>query len=206
MIASMAMMESPAIVIGVLLYRRSKLSADTSAKPVASSWRSVLREACLNGSVVLIIGSMAIGWLSGEDGYSEVEPLIGSLFVGMLCLFLLDMGIVAAKQVRDLRSSGLVVTGTASLPVLVGFALLLAIVNGLLAMMVAFALGLSEGDALLFTILGASASYIAVPAAMRLAMPQANPSIYLSMALAITFPFNLLLGIPGFHHVIRSLM
>ena len=124
----------------------------------------------------------------------------------MLCLFLLDMGIVAANRLRDLGNITSEKSRAFGLPTLVGFAIALALFNGGMGVLVAIALGLPEGDALLLTILSASASYIAVPAAMRLALPQANPSVYLSMALAITFPFNLLIGIPVFHQLTRSLL
>jgi hypothetical protein len=197
MVAAMALMESPAIIVGILLYRLFR-SDDRSGGGV--DWRSLFREACLNGSVVLILGSMFIGWISGSQGMRQVSPVVQDMFVGVLCLFLLDMGIVAARRLRDLGGSGTRTT------VLVGAALVLPLVNATLAGLLAWRLGLPEGDALLLTILGASASYIAVPAAMRLALPESNPSTYLPMSLAVTFPFNLLIGIPLYHQALRWLL
>ena len=143
---------------------------------------------------------MFIGWISGSQGMRQVSPVVQDMFVGVLCLFLLDMGIVAARRLRDLGGSGTRTT------VLVGAALVLPLVNATLAGLLAWRLGLPEGDALLLTILGASASYIAVPAAMRLALPESNPSTYLPMSLAVTFPFNLLIGIPLYHQALRWLL
>lgn len=202
LVAAMALMESPAIIIGLLLYRLASNKEPRSADaPI--EWRALLREACLNGSVFLILGSLLIGWITGSRGMDPMKPFVGDLFVGMLCLFLLDMGIVATRRLQELRSSVGRVTGTAPLPVLISFALLMPLTNALLAGTIALLAGLPEGDALLLTVLGASASYIAVPAAMRLALPEANPGIYLPMSLAITFPFNLLLGIPLYHLALR---
>lgn len=197
MVAAMAIMESPAIIVGILLYRLYRSDDDTGG---GIDWRSLFREACLNGSVVLIVGSMFIGWISGAQGMRQVSPVVQDMFVGVLCLFLLDMGIVAARRLRDLGGSG------ARTTVLVSAALVLPLVNATLAGLLAWRLGLPEGDALLLTILGASASYIAVPAAMRLALPESNPSTYLPMSLAVTFPFNLLVGIPLYHQVLRWLL
>jgi hypothetical protein len=200
MVAAMALMESPAIIIGILLYRMAVSDGG------AVQWRELLRESCLNGSVFLIVGSLIIGWITGPRGMAQVSPLVSGLFVGVLCLFLLDMGLVAAHRLRDLRQSG--GRGGESRPrpaVLIAAALLLAVVNASLACTLALLLGLPEGDALLLTILGASASYIAVPAAMRLALPEASPGIYLPMSLAVTFPFNLMIGIPLYHQLIRWL-
>jgi hypothetical protein len=205
LVAAMALMESPAIIIGILLYR---LHAGREAGSVPTSqWRELFRESCLNGSVFLIVGSMLIGYVSGPRGMSQVEPFVSGLFIGMLCLFLLDMGIVAARRLRDLREARAPSDGTRrSSGQLIAFALVMPPVNATVAGALALALGMPEGDALLLTVLGASASYIAVPAAMRLALPEANPSIYLPMSLAVTFPFNLLIGIPVYHQVLRWFM
>jgi hypothetical protein len=128
--------------------------------------------------------------------------MVNDLFIGVLCLFLLDMGIVAARRLQDLRSQ----TGSVRPWSLVTWGLLLPLLNASIASALAVALGLSEGDAVLLIVLCASASYIAVPAAMRLALPEANPSVYLAMSLAITFPFNLMIGIPLYHQVITWLV
>ncbi|MEM6639460.1 MAG: sodium-dependent bicarbonate transport family permease [Pseudomonadota bacterium] len=200
-VAAMAIMEAPAIVVGLFLYRRASRGSESAHDEDMATGR-LLREALLNGSVVLILGSLAIGWLSGERGMAQLHPFVKAPFTGMLCLFLLDMGIVAARRLRDILDphSG---PGTVSPAKMIGLALGLALVNGGVALTLSSAAGLAEGDALLLTVLGASASYIAVPAAMRLALPSANPGIYLTMALAVTFPFNILVGIPLFHHLIR---
>lgn len=197
LVAAMALMESPAIIVGILLFRMYRGQEFAGS---GFQWKELFRESCLNGSVFLIVGSLIIGWVTGDRGMDQVSPLVKDLFVGVLCLFLLDMGIVAARRLRDLVGSG---TTTVFL---VGSALLLPLVNATLAALAAWQLGLSEGDALLLTILGASASYIAVPAAMRLALPESNPSIYLPMSLAVTFPFNLLVGIPLYHQALRWLL
>jgi len=203
LVAAMALMESPAIIIGILLYR--VYSPTDKQQAAAINWGELLRESFLNGSVFLILGSLLIGWFTGERGMLQISPLVKDLFIGVLCLFLLDMGIVAARRLKDLRR---VTQDKARLSVasLAGIALLLPIINATIAGTLAILLGLAEGDALLLTILGASASYIAVPAAMRLALPDANPSIYLPMSLAVTFPFNLLIGIPLYHEIIRRFL
>ncbi|MEO1081130.1 MAG: sodium-dependent bicarbonate transport family permease [Pseudomonadota bacterium] len=200
-VAAMALMEAPAIVVGLFLYRRAGGAAPEEAIE-ETSVPQLLREAFLNGSVVLILGSLLIGWVSGARGMAQLEPFVKASFVGMLCLFLLDMGLVAARRLRDIndpRSGQLQV----SPKMMVLLALLFALLNGGTALLLALAISLPEGDALLLTVLGASASYIAVPAAMRLALPNANPGVYLTMALAVTFPFNIVVGIPLFHYLIQ---
>ena len=202
LVASMAIMESPAIIIGIVLYRLHAAGADANGL----QWRELLREACLNGSVFLIVGSMLIGWLTGPRGMQQISPFVTDLFIGMLCLFLLDMGIVAARRLQHLHSVKASKDRRSQPALLIAFALVLPLVNATLAGTVAWLLQMPEGDALLLTILGASASYIAVPAAMRLALPEANPSTYLPMSLAVTFPFNLLVGIPLYHRVLQWLL
>jgi hypothetical protein len=132
----------------------------------------------------------------------QISPFVSDLFVGVLCLFLLDMGIVAARRLRDLQGRARPGEGLDAAR-LAAWAVALAVLNATLAGSTALLLGLPEGDALLLTILGGSASYIAVPAAMRLALPEASPGTYLPMSLAVTFPFNLLVGIPVYHQLIR---
>ncbi|MEM9316637.1 MAG: sodium-dependent bicarbonate transport family permease [Pseudomonadota bacterium] len=201
-VAAMALMEAPAIVVGLFLYRRAGGAEPDDEAVDETSVSQLLREAFLNGSVVLILGSLLIGWLSGARGMAQLEPFVKAPFVGMLCLFLLDMGLVAARRLRDIndpRSGQLQV----SPKMMVLLALLFALLNGGTALLLALAISLPEGDALLLTVLGASASYIAVPAAMRLALPNANPGVYLTMALAVTFPFNIVVGIPLFHYLIQ---
>jgi len=191
MVAAMALMESPAMVIGVLLIRKAQYGKGTTMK-----WGTFLHDALLNGSVFLLMGSLVIGAVAGKSGWESARPFTKEIFKGMLAFFLLDMGILAAKRLNDLRSHG---------SFLVGFAIGIPILNATLGMAIAALIGLGEGDALLFTILCGSASYIAVPAALRLAVPEANPSLYVPMSLAITFPFNIILGIPVYASIIHSL-
>ncbi len=195
MVAALALMESPAIVVGVLL---SKLAVTASSKINGESessglrWREVLQEAFLNGSVFLLIGSLVIGFVVASfspAGVEKMEPFTAKLFYGALCFFLLDMGIVAAQRLQDLRKAG---------PFLIGFAVLAPLLHAGAGLVISKMLGLPRGDALLFMVLCASASYIAVPAAMRMTVPQANPSLYISSALAVTFPFNVVVGIPAY--------
>lgn len=192
LVAAMALMESPAIVIGVLLY---KLNA-TRGRGDDFSWAELLREAFLNGSVFLIMGSLLIGMLTGESGAEGLRPFTDEIFKGMLAFFLLDMGLVSARRARDLKRAGLF---------LIAFAILIPLVNAAAGILLARMLGMTTGDALMFTVLCASASYIAVPAAMRLSVPEANPSLYVPMSLAITFPFNIIVGLPLYLFVINYL-
>jgi hypothetical protein len=191
MVAAMALMESPAIIVGVALARMSQGSEGTSGVP----WAAVCREACVNGSVFVLVGSLLIGMITGAAGAHALHPFLGEIFTGVLCLFLLDMGLVSARHLGDWRALGI-------FPL--GFATVIPLVNAALGIGVAWGLGVGVGDALLFCVLCASASYIAVPAAVRLAIPEANPGLYVTMALAVTFPFNLLIGLPLYMVVIQS--
>ena len=197
LVAAMALMESPAIIVGMLLYSRFRATGDANRR---MRWGTLLHEACFNGSVFLILGSMAIGWITGPAGKAQVTAVIEAPFIGILCLFLLDMGIVAGRRLRDLKAQG-PSAAHLPLPAMIVVALVLPLVNGGLALAAGAGLGLPAGDLMLLTVLAASASYIAVPAAMRLALPEANPSTYLAMSLAITFPFNILFGIPLYHQL-----
>ena len=192
LVAAMALMESPAIIVAVLLYRLRSVDKNGAS----FSWKELWRDAFFNGSVFLIMGSLVIGALSGDAGAKVLKPFTNDIFVGVLCFFLLDMGIVAAKRLGDLRRAGAFLTA---------FAILLPLVNAALAIPLAYVIGLSEGDAFMFTILCASASYIAVPAAMRLSIPEANPSLYVPMSLAITFPFNIIAGMPLYLAIINRI-
>ena len=193
LVAAMALMETPAIMIGLLLYQMFR---STDSK-VEVNGADLIRESLLNGSVFLIVGSLVVGWISGSDGMGSVSPFLEELFIGILCLFLLDMGIVAMRRLRNLGRSKTEV----GLAQLLGWGLLFPVVNALLALGLVAVFIVPEGDAMLLIVLSASASYIAVPAAMRLALPEANPGIYLSISLGITFPFNLLIGIPLYHQL-----
>jgi uncharacterized protein len=135
----------------------------------------------------MVMGGLTIGLLGGESGLERVKPFFIDPFMGILTLFLLEMGLVAGQRLRDLRGVGMF---------LVGFAVLVPVFNGVVAVLLAKAIGLTEGGAFVFAVMAASASYIAAPAAVRVALPEANPAYYLGGALGITFPFNLTLGIP----------
>ena len=181
MVAVMALMETPAIVAGLWLASR-----DPAAKAQKASGE-FLREVFLNGSVVLLMGAFVIGWITGEAGMKPVKPFLDDLFRGMLCLFMLDMGLIAGNRLRNAAR----ITWA-----LAAFAVYMPVVGASLGLSAGLLLGLSVGNAALLAILCASASYIAVPAAMRLALPQADPAVYLTLSLAMTFPFNLTVGLP----------
>lgn len=180
MVAVLAMMETPAIVSGLLLAQRG---GNAQTRAGGHLWREVF----LNGSVVLLLGAFAIGMIVGKAKYEPIAPMFTGLWPGVLCLFLLDMGLVAVRRLKESRAV------TWRLAVL-GIAL--PLVNGSIGACVGAALGLDTGSVAALSILAASASYIAVPAAMRLAMPKADAGLYLSMSLAITFPFNIVIGLP----------
>ena len=191
MIAAMALMETPAIVVGVLLVRLFTISENSEA----ISWKGLLHDATCNGAVVLILGSLLIGYSTGTQGMESLQPFSMDIFKGMLSFFLLDMGLVAAKRMSAVwQKSSFVFL----------FAVLIPLVNAACGLLFAYFFGFSQGDALLFTVLCASASYIAVPAAMRLAVPEANPGLYIPMALGITFPFNIIVGLPLYLSVIQK--
>lgn len=185
LVAVAALMEVPAIISALIIAHRSPGSQES----VAGSDRGELaREVMLNASVVVLIGSLIIGWISGEKGMATIAPFFIAPFQGVLCLFLLDMGLSAGRGLRNgWRQLG---------PGTIAFGVYMPLVSGLLAAGVAALNGMGTGDAALLITLAASASYIAVPAAMRLALPKARPSIYLTLSLGITFPFNLILGLP----------
>lgn len=195
MVACMALMESPAIVIG-LVFAALFIKDTNSATDENNSWKEILREAFLNPSVFLLVGALIIGILTGEKGWTTMEPLFGTLFKGFLAFFLLDMGLVAARKIHELRKVGFF---------LIAFAIIMPMVNASIATGFAYFFEISKGDAFLLALLSASASYIAVPAAMRLSVPQANPGIYLPLSLAVTFPFNISLGIPLYYFMINTI-
>jgi uncharacterized protein len=183
LVAVLALMETPAILTGLLLAR------GTAARPDESPGGHIWREIFLNGAVVLLLGAFAIGLIVGPAKYEAIKPVFTTGFSGILCLFLLDMGLVAVRRLRESRAMTLR---------LASIAVILPLINGSIGLAVALAIGLDAGTAAAFAILCASASYIAVPAAMRMAVPQADPGIYLSMSLAVSFPFNIVIGIPLF--------
>ncbi len=189
MVAALALMESPAIIVGLIL-----VNLFTIDEKREFSWPDVLQEAFLNSSVFLLVGSLLIGLLTGEHGWQVLEPFSQGLFYGVLTFFLLDMGLVAARRIQDLKKTGVF---------LILFAILVPILNAIIGLVIAKFIGMPRGDSLLFAVLCASASYIAVPAAMRLTVPEANPSLYVSTALAVTFPFNIIVGIPLYLYCIN---
>lgn len=182
MVAVAAVMEAPAILSALWLVSRSGKSRFDS---------DLMREILLNGSIVLLVGAFVIGWVTGQDGMQKIEPFIGAPFQGILCLFLLDMGLIAGRGLRRTRTS----IG----PGVVLFGIVMPLLSSVIGLGVASLLGLSLGGTVLLMILAASASYIAVPAAMRVALPEADPSIYLTLSLGVTFPFNITLGIPIYY-------
>jgi hypothetical protein len=190
MVAALALMESPAIIVGLILVN---VFTATPGKRVFS-WSEVLHEACFNSSVFLLVGSLIMGILTGEHGGMVLKPFTQDLFYGVLTFFLLDMGLLAARRIKDLKKTG---------AFLILFAILIPIVNAVIGLIIARVIGMHKGDSLLFSVLCASASYIAVPAAMRLTVPEANPSLYVSTALAVTFPFNIIVGIPLYLYAIN---
>jgi uncharacterized protein len=186
MVAVMALMETPAIITGLLL-GRSHQSGSSLDRPSPLLSGVVLREVFVSGTVLLLLGSLAIGAISGEKGMEAVKPFLVDPFKGILCLFLLDMGLLTAQRLGDFRALGWS---------LVAFGVYMPLVGGLLGMLIGWGLGLGVGSTTLLAVLTASASYIAVPAAMRQALPQANPSIYVTLSLGVTFPLNVTIGIP----------
>ena len=192
MVAALALMESPAIIIGIVLVR--VFAPAKEGENEAFSWGKVLHESFLNGSVFLLVGSLIIGLLTGDKGWEKLQPFTQGIFYGALTFFLLDMGLVAAKRIRELKKAG---------SFLIAFSVFIPVANAILGIIIGKVLGFGEGNTLLFTVLCASASYIAVPAAMRMTIPEANPSIYVSMALALTFPFNIIVGIPLYLELIK---
>ena len=192
MVAALTLMESPAIIVGLILVN---LFADAEEKREIV-WPEVLKEAFLNSSVFLLVSSLIMGVLTGEHGWEVLSPFTQDMFYGVLTFFLLDMGLLAASRIKDLQKTGFF---------LISFAILIPIVNAGIGLLIAKSIGMPQGDTLLFAVLCASASYIAVPAAMRLTVPEANPSLYVSTALAVTFPFNIIAGIPLYQYGINML-
>lgn len=209
----LAVMESPAIIVGLILAAKARQSlgpnyvaqnCKTACGPDegngehgSNTFGGLLREAFTNGSVVILVGSMIIGAISKPSGMEKLFPFIDEIFMGVLCLFLFEMGMVAARRIGDFRKVGLL---------LAAFGIIMPLIGGLVGAYVGYSiLGFSVGGATLVAVLGASASYIAVPPAMRLAIPEANPSYYLTLSLGITFPFNVIVGIPLYHSLVQTL-
>lgn len=183
LVVFLVLLEFPALMIGVWLAKRGQGEA-------GAGMGEVLHEVFAGKSIVLLVGGLLIGWLAGAEGLKPLDKVFFDLFKGLLAIFLLEMGLVAASRLGDLRRAG---------AFLLGFAVAMPLLGGVLGALTATLLGLSVGGAMLLATLYASASYIAAPAAMRIAVPEANPALSIGAALGITFPFNLVLGIPIYH-------
>ncbi len=190
MVAVMALMEAPSIIIGVLL-----IAYFQKGKEQGVSIKKVLHHSLTNGSVLLIMGSLVIGFLASDQQARGIEPFTTDIFKGFLAVFLLDMGITSGKKLADFIKKGWFA---------LFFAIVIPVINGVSVAFISNLFSDSVGNRFLFAILAASASYIAVPAAMRIAAPKANPSLYLPMALAITFPFNITLGMPLYLYIVQA--
>lgn len=226
MAAAMALMESPAIILAVLLanalrQKQQEVAMTTAAPPVVAmtgggaatlgghgpgnvsgkggphlSVGKILHESFTDGTQLLLLGAMLIGLLTGDAGKAAMQPFSGDLFKGMLCLFLLDMGLSTARNLPAVRQQS---------PWLLAYAVLGPITHATLALGLAWLVAVPAGDAVLLMVLAASASYIAVPAVVRYAIPEADPSLYVSLSLGLTFPLNIVLGIPLYTQVVQSL-
>lgn len=184
--ALLAVMEIPAIVVALYLAGRAK----AAATPGSPAGEGVLRELLTGKGIILLLGGMVIGLLSGKQGFEQVAPLFDAPFRGVLTLFLLEIGLVTGRRLQDLRSVG---------GFLAAFAVVMPFLHGLLGVWLGRLAGLELGGATVLGVLAASASYIAAPAAVRVALPQANPALYFTASLAITFPFNVVMGIPAYY-------
>lgn len=214
MAAAMALMESPAIILAVVfansLRQKEAEKAAVGAAPqgnmpahgaaVASSKSSVgkvLHESFTDGAQLLLLGAMVIGLITGDDGQAAMAPFSVDLFKGMLAFFLLDMGLMAARNLPQVKGKS---------PVLIAYAVIGPVLHAGLALGLAYTLKLSAGDGALLMVLAASASYIAVPAVLRTALPEANPSLYFGLSLGLTFPLNIVLGIPVYVAVAQAVL
>ena len=184
-----AVLEAPGIIVGIMLGRM----ADSGRE---ARWPVLLREVLLGKSIVLLLGGLLIGWLAGPTAIAPVKPFFFDLFKGALCLFLLEMGLIVAARAGDLRKAG---------AFLICFGILMPLLAGTIGAMVGSLVQLSIGGTTLLATLAASASYIAAPAAVRIALPQANPGLSLAAALGVTFPFNITFGIPVYHAIAQFL-
>lgn len=184
----LTVMEVPAIMVGIVLVR---------GVGKQTQWGALAHETFLGKGVTLLIGGMAIGWAAGPEGLAPIKPVFYDLFKGALALFLLEMGLIVSRQTGELRQRGVFI---------VAFGVLMPLLSGVLGLGCGYLMGLSLGGVTLLATLAASASYIAVPAAMRLAVPEASPTLSLAAVLGVTFPFNILLGIPIYHWAAMQLL
>lgn len=205
MAVALVIMEAPAVIMAVALaaMTRARLAkngagaaANAGTNNGSFSMQNILHESFTDGAILLLLGSLLIGVVVGADGYKVIEPFTGGLFKGLLAFFLLEMGILVARRVRELKGVG---------PFLIAFAFLVPMINAAIAIALSHLAGLSAGDTLMLAVLAASASYIVVPAVVRVAIPEANPALYFGMALALTFPFNIVIGIPLYYQLTKLL-
>lgn len=192
MAAAMALMESPAIILAILLANKARASTTNLKRSTGMS--KILHESFTDGAQLLLLGSMIVGLVSGDSGQKIMAPFSIDLFKGMLALFLLDMGLMAAKNFEGLKGKP---------PITLLYAIGAPLVHASIALGLCKLLGLPLGDTVLLMVLAASASYIAVPAVLRHALPEVNPALYMGMSLGITFPFNIILGIPLYAYIAR---
>ena len=206
MAAAMALMESPAIILAGVFANSLRPKAAKGAVATADGAQArktgvsvgkILHESFTDGAQLLLLGAMAIGMITGDAGKAAMQPFSVDLFKGMLAFFLLDMGLMAARNLPQVKGKS---------PVLVAYAIVGPIVHASLALGLAFLLNLSAGDGALLMVLAASASYIAVPAVLRYALPEANPSLYFGLSLGITFPLNIVFGIPIYVAVAQGVL
>lgn len=181
MIVFLVLLEIPALIIGVMLARFGQGKV---------RWGKLVHEVFLGKSIFLLVGGLIIGYIAGPNGIKPLDLLFFDLFKGVLAVFLLEMGLVAAARIADLRTYGVF---------LIVFAIVMPLIGGVLGTLLGWGLGLSVGGTMLLSILYASASYIAAPAAMRIAVPEANPALSIGASLGITFPFNIFVGIPIYY-------
>lgn len=189
MVAVMALMESPAIIVGVILMRQFDKEGSTT------KLGEIVKHSFTNGSVLMILGSLLIGLIADTKQAEGIKPFTTDIFKGFLAIFLLEMGMVTAKRFSAFRQYG----WFAFL-----FALIVPAVNGILVAYISQFITHDAGNRFIFSVLAASASYIAVPAAMRMAAPNADPGLYIPMALGVTFPFNITIGLPLYFFVISN--
>jgi hypothetical protein len=193
-VAVLALMEAPAILSGLFIAHKT---APETRQHAAEEKQLFTHEIFTNGAILLLIGAFLIGWLTGKPGMEKMEGFLVTPFQGILALFLLDMGLVVAKNLNQLREF------TFSL---IAFAIYMPLIGAAVGLGASALIGLDVGTGMLFTVLCASASYIAVPAAMQLALPEAKAAIYIPMSLAITFPFNIILGIPLYFMLAQKIL
>ena len=197
MAAAMALMESPAIIFAIIMANRIRTKLHPSSKNDQTSISKILHESFTDGGQLLLLGSMVIGLLSGEIAHKVLAPFSIDLFKGLLSFFLLDMGLHAARNISELKNKPLVTYI---------YAVSAPIVHALIALMIAKLLGLELGNVILLMVLAASASYIAVPAVLKEALPEVKPALYMGMSLGLTFPLNIIFGIPLYTYLAQLMI